>query len=81
MPSSRVNRSNIHVVWQRINSLRANIPQARVKFIVGNVVSITKENAKFPKGYEQTFSTKIIRNIKDIQHVLQPVYEISDLQF
>jgi hypothetical protein len=47
---------------------------------VGDHVRITKEKVKFAKGYEQTFSTEILRVVKVIRHMPQPVYELSDLQ-
>jgi hypothetical protein len=75
MPPSKVNPSNIYSVWKKMNSLRAKIPQGRVKF----KVRITKEKVKFAKGYEQTFSTEIFRVVKVIQRMPQPVYERSDL--
>jgi hypothetical protein len=63
-----------------MNSLRAKIPQGRVKFKVGDLVRITKENVKFAKGFEQTFSTEIFRVVKVIQRMSQPVYELTELQ-
>ena len=60
-------------------SLRVKIPRGRVKFKVGDLVSITKEKVKFANGYEQTFSTEIFRVVKIIQRMPQPVYELSDL--
>ena len=60
MPPSKVNPSNIYSVWRKVNSLRAKIPQSRVKFKVRNLVSITKEKVIFAKGYEQIFSTNIL---------------------
>jgi len=42
-----------------VNSLRAKIPQSRVKFKVGDLVRITKEKVNVAKGYEQTFSKEI----------------------
>jgi len=63
-----------------VNSLRAKIPQSRVKFKVGDLVRITKERVMFAKGYEQTFSTEIFSVVKVIHRVLQLVYELSDLQ-
>ena len=80
MVPSKVNPSNIYSVWQRINSLWGKIPHGRVKFKVGDLVRITKERAKFAKGYEQTFSTEIFRVVKVIRRVPQTVYEMSDLQ-
>ena len=47
---------------------------------MGDLVRITKEKVKFAKEYEETFSTEIFRVVKVIQHVPQPVYELSDLQ-
>ena len=41
---------------------------------------ITKEKAKFAKGYEQSFSNELFRLVKVIQRVSQPIYELSDLQ-
>jgi len=51
-----------------------------VKFKVWDLVRITKEKVNFAKGYEQNISTEIFRVAKVIQHVPQPVYELSDLQ-
>ena len=75
---SKFNPSNIHSVWQRMNTLWAKIPQRRVKFKLGDLVritkvSITKEKITFAKGYEQTFSTEIFRFAKVIQRVPQTV--------
>jgi hypothetical protein len=80
MPPSKVNPSNNYSVWKKMNSLRAKIPQGRVKFKAGDLVRITKEKVKFAKGYEQTFSTEIFRVVKVIQRMPQPIYELSDLQ-
>ena len=46
MPTSKVKPSNIYSVWQMVHSLRAIIPQVRVKFKVGELVRITKEKVK-----------------------------------
>jgi Tat protein secretion system quality control protein TatD with DNase activity len=35
MHPSKVNPSNIYSVWKKMNSLRAKIPQGRVKFKAG----------------------------------------------
>ena len=51
-----------------------------MKFKVWDLVRITKEKVNFAKGYEQNISTEIFRVAKVIQHVPQPVYELSDLQ-
>ena len=67
MPPNKVNPSNIYSVWKRMNSLWAKIPQGRVKYKVGDLVRITKENVKFAKRYEQTFSTEIFRVVKRIK--------------
>jgi len=80
MPPSKVIPSNIYSVLRKVYSLRAKIPQSRVKFKVGDLVRITKEKVRFAKGYEQTFSTEIFRVVKVIHRVPQPVYELSDLQ-
>jgi len=80
MAQSKVSPSNIYSVWHNVNSLRAKIIHGRVKFKVGDLVRKTKENAAFAKGYEQTFSSEIIKIIKVITCVPQPVYELSDLQ-
>jgi hypothetical protein len=61
MSPNKVNSSNIHAVWQRVNNLRTAIPQSRVKFRVGDLVRITKEKVKFAKGYEQTFLQKYFK--------------------
>ena len=79
MPPSKVSPSNIYSVWRKVNSLRAKIPQSRVKFKVGCLVRITKEKVGFAKGYEPSFSTEIFRVVKVIQCVSQTVYELSDL--
>ena len=42
MPPSKVNPSNIYTLLRMVNSLRAKIPQSRVKFKVGDLVRITK---------------------------------------
>jgi hypothetical protein len=63
-----------------MNSLRVKIPQGRVKFIVGDLVRITKEKLKLAKEYEQNDSKEIFRIEKFMQRVSQPVYELSDLQ-
>jgi hypothetical protein len=76
MPPSKVTPTNIYAVWQKINILRAKIPQGRVKFKVGDLVRRTKEKVKFAKGYEQNFSTEIFLIFKDIQSAPQPVYEL-----
>jgi len=80
MQPSKVNASNIYSVWRKLNSLWAKIPHGRVKFKVGDLVRITKQKVKFAKGYEQTFSTEIIRVVKVIPRVPQPIYQLSDLQ-
>jgi len=61
MPPIKVNRSNIYSVGRKVKSLRAKIPQSRVKFKIGDLVRITKEKVIFIKAYEQTFSTEIFR--------------------
>jgi len=63
-----------------MNSLWVKIPQGRVKFIIGDLVRITKKKVKFAKGYEQTFSTEIFRVAEVIQRVPQTVYEMTELQ-
>ena len=80
MAPSKVNPSNIYSVWQRMNTLRSKIPQGHVKFKAGDLVRITEEKLNFAKGYEQTFSTEILRVVKVIQRMPQPVYELSDMQ-
>jgi len=35
--------SNIYTVWRRVNTLRAKIPQGRVKFKVGDIARKIKE--------------------------------------
>jgi len=62
-----------------VNSLRANLPQSRVKFKVGDLVRITKEKVKFAKGYGRLFSTEIFSVVKIIHREPQPVYELSGL--
>ena len=69
MSSSKVNPSNIYSVWQKMNSLRAKIPEGRAIFKVRDLVRITKEKVKFAKGNEQTFSTEIFRVVKVIQRL------------
>ena len=76
MPRSKVTPSNIYSVWRKVNSLRAKIPQSRVKFKAGDLVRITKVKVTFAKGYEQTFSTEIFTVVKVIHCVPQPVYEL-----
>jgi len=49
-PPSKVNPSNIYSVWKRMNSLWAKIPQGNVKYKVGGLVRIIKENVKCAKG-------------------------------
>ena len=78
MPPSKVNPSNIYSIWKKW-SLRAKIPQGRIKSKVGDFVRITKEKVKFAKGYEQSFSTVIFQAVKVIQRMPQTVYELSDL--
>jgi len=78
MAPSKVKPSNIYSDWQKMNSLRAKIPERRAKFKMGDLVRITKEKVKFAKGYEQTFSTEIFRVVKVIQRLPQPIYEFSD---
>jgi len=78
MPPSKVSSSYIYSVWRKVNSLRAKIPHGRVKFNVGDLVRITKQQVAFAKGYGQTFSTEIFKVLKVITRVLQPVYEVSD---
>ena len=73
---SKVNPSNIYFVWQKMNSLRAKIPGGRAKFKVGDLVRITKEEVKFAKWYEKTFSIEIFRLFKVMQRVRQRVYEL-----
>jgi len=80
MAQSQVSSSNIFSVWRKVYSLRAKIPHGRVKFKVGYLVRITKQNVAFAKGYEQTFSTEIFKVVKVITRVPQPVFELSDLQ-
>jgi hypothetical protein len=75
MPPGKGNATNIYSVWQKMNSLRAKIPQGHVKFKVGDLVRITNEKVKFAKGYEKNFSTEIFRIVKVIQRAPQPVYE------
>ena len=79
MASSKVNPSSIYSVWQKMNSLRAKIPEGCAKFKVEDVIRITKEKVKFVKRYEMIFSTEIFRVVKVIQRVFQPVYKLSDL--
>jgi len=64
MPPSKVNPSNIHPVWRKVNSLTAEVAQGRVKFKVGDLVRITKEKVKFAKGYKKNVSK---RNISGCQ--------------
>ena len=71
---------NIYSVWQRMISLWAKIPRGSVNFKLGDLVRITKEKVWFAKGYEQTFSTEIIRFAKVIQRVAQPFCELTGLQ-
>ena len=58
MAPSKVNPSNIYSVWHNVNSLRANNPEGRAKFKVGDLVRITKEKVKFAKGMNKTFQQK-----------------------
>jgi len=44
------------------------------------ILRITKEKVRFAKGYEHTFLRQILRVVKVIHRVPQPVYELSDLQ-
>jgi phosphopantetheine adenylyltransferase len=80
MPLNKVNPSNIYAVWQRVNSVRTDIPQGHVEFRVGDLVRITKEKVKFAKGYEQTYSTEIFQVVNVIRRMPQTVYELPDLQ-
>ena len=73
MAPSKLNPSNIYSVWQRMNTLRSKIPQGSAKFKAGDLMRIKKEELKFAKGYEQTFSTEIFRVVKVIQRIHQPV--------
>jgi len=52
MALSKFFPSNINSVRQNVNRLRAKIPHGRVKFKVGDLVRITKQNVAFAKGYE-----------------------------
>jgi transposase InsO family protein len=61
MASGKVSPSNIYAVWQKLNSRQAKIPHGNVKFKVGDLVRITKQNVAFAKGYEQTFSIEIFK--------------------
>jgi len=54
----------------------AKIPHGRVYFKVGDLVRITKEKLSFLKHIKKTFSTEIIRVVKVIQRVRQPVYQL-----
>jgi hypothetical protein len=56
------------------------IPFISCKFKAGDLVRITNEKLKFVKGYEKTFSTEIFRDVKVIQRMPQPFYQLSDLQ-
>jgi transposase InsO family protein len=49
MPPSKVNPSNFHIVWKRMNSLWIKIPQGSIKYKVGDLVRITRES-KVCKG-------------------------------
>jgi len=60
MPPTKVNPSNIYIVRQSMNSLWAKIPQGRVKFKVGDLVRIRKENVKYAKGYELKFQQRYL---------------------
>ena len=60
MSLSKWSPYNICTVWGNMNILGVKITNARVKFEVGDLVRITNEKAKFAKGNEQTFWTKII---------------------
>jgi len=78
MEPSRVTDSDILAIWKRLNC-RRRIRVAKVKFSVGQHVNIRKDKMKFPKGGEQTFSTKIFRITKVIERRPRPVYELEDL--
>ena len=80
MLPSKVTPSNIYSEWWKVNSLRDKIPQSRVKFKLGDLVRLTKEKVMFARGYEQTYSTERFSVGKFIARVLQPVWELSDLQ-
>jgi hypothetical protein len=76
MPTSKVNPSNITTLWQKVNSLKDNIPQGRVKFKVRD----NERKREVCQGYEQTFSTEIFRVFKVSHRLPQPVYVLSELQ-
>jgi hypothetical protein len=62
------------------HSLQARIPVGQVKFNVNDHVRISKQKVLFAKGYEQTFSTEILRVAKVIKRKPQPVNLLTDLQ-
>jgi len=52
MTPNKVSPSNIHSVWQKVNSLRTKLPHGRVKCKVGDLVRITKQKVVIAKGYK-----------------------------
>jgi hypothetical protein len=78
-PPSKVNPTNIHSVWRKVNSLRSKIPHGHVKYKVGDHVRITRQKVKFAKGYEQNYSTEIFRVVKVIHRDPQTFYYRSCL--
>jgi acetyl-CoA carboxylase carboxyltransferase component len=55
------------------------VHSVRAKYIVGQLVRISKEKVKFTKSAEQNYTTEVFRIIKVIPRNPRPVYELEDL--
>ena len=66
-------------IWTRMNYNRSQVRVGKLKFQVGQHVSISKEKMKFSKGWEQYYKFEIFRIRKMIRRTPRPVYELEDL--
>jgi hypothetical protein len=81
MAPSRVTHADVLAIWKMMQRKNQNvrIAKAPLTFWVGQHVCISKENLRFAKAAEQTFSTVILKVAKVIERSPRVVYELEDL--
>jgi len=80
MAYSRVTDSDVLAIWKRMEAKSPRVRFAKLKFVVGQHVPISKLYMKFSKGTEgreQNFSTEIFRITKVLVRRPRSIYELE----
>ena len=73
MAPAHVSDKDILEIWQRLNEKASRVRSVKAKYIVGQLVRISKEKVTFAKSAEQNYTTEIFRVFKVIHRTPRPV--------